>query len=42
MEPIFVQNNKYVEKHMTKIHQIDVQKNNQDLTIERRDIRNIC
>ena len=32
----------YAEKHLTKIHQIDVQKNNQDLVIERRDIRNIC
>ena len=31
MEPIFVQNNKYAEKHMTKIHQIDIQKNNRDL-----------
>ena len=30
------------EKHLTKIHQIDVQKNNQDLVIERRDRRNIC
>ena len=32
----------YAEKHLTKSHQIDVQKNSQDLVIERRDIRNIC
>ena len=32
----------YAEKHLANIHQIDVQKNNQDLVIERRDIRNIC
>ena len=30
------------EKHMKKIHGIDVHKNDQDLAIERRDIRNIC
>ena len=36
------QTKQYAEKHLTKIHQIDIQKNNQDLAIERRDIRNIC